>query len=909
MSRLLFFLTGYLLKAILSLRYHVETKNLKTLFDRGYHKKGGVLFLPNHVAQIDSLILNAFLIGHFRPRPIVVTHFYFLKGAHFLMRWIGAIPIPDFKTSANRWKIKEVERVLQKVKKGMEQRENFLIYPSGRLKTSGLESLGGNSLVHRLLLRAPEAKIVLVRITGLWGSSFSCAISDKTSDFWGGVLGGIKVLLKNGLFFTPRRKITVEFSLAPRDFPRGGSRKEVNRYLENWLNQYPSEEGGAPQEKEALKLVSFSRFFEDVPSVNSLKEVKKRKEAAKIPANIRDDLLAELAHLSGRSIKKIDENSDLVKDLGLDSLDHANIQVFLEKKHGFQTAPLGTIHTVGDLFQQVAKQEIEEHVEIEEQKKGAKWPKERGRFPAHYAEGETIQEVFLNSCDRMKSDVACGDRLFGFITYRQLKMRVLILARYISQTFPDPYLGVILPASLGAYVTILAILMAGKTPVLLNWTAGSRSLNFAHHLLKLEVALSSRRFLEGVESLDLGLFEDRITLLDDFRQNISLWDKLFGLFLSRKKSAKLIEYFHLKSVKPDHQTVILFTSGTENYPKAVPLSHRNLIANHKAALSVVDLNSSDVFLNFLPPFHAFGLSAAALLPLLSGIRVFFSPDPTNSKKIAEECDSLGITLVCATPSFFLNLFEVATPDQLRSVRMFVSGAEKAPKQLFDLVNRLEGDRRLIEGYGITECSPIVTLAQSGKASKGVGIPIPGVELRIIDKERGRALSPSETGEICIKGPNVFEGYLGENVSNPFVEIEGEQWYRSGDLGSIKEDGTLLLAGRISRFIKIAGEMVSLLAMEEEIAHAARKEGWIEEEDKEVALVLGVIEKELHRPLLVLFATFDISTKKVNEILRNAGFGSIVKIQRVERVEQIPMTGTGKVHFHRISERLKEMACT
>lgn len=908
MSRLLFFLTGFFLKALFSLRYRVEEKHLKTLFDRGYHKKGGVLFLPNHVAQIDSLILNALLIGHFRPRPVVVTHFYFLKGAHFLMRWIGAIPIPDFKASANRWKIKQVERVLEKVRKGMEQRENFLIYPSGRLKTSGIESLGGNSLVHRLLLRAPQTKIVLVRITGLWGSSFSRAISDKTPDFWSSVLGGIKVLLKNGLFFTPRRKVTVDFSLAPQDFPRDGSRKELNRYLENWLNQYASEEGGAPQKKEELKLVSFSCFFEDVPSVNSLKKVKEKKEAANIPANIRNDLLAELAHLSGRSIKEIDENSDLVKELGLDSLDHANIQVFLEKKHGFQMAPLGTIQTVGDLFHQVAKEEIEEHVEIEEPKKEDKWLKEQRRFAAHYAEGETIQEVFLNSCGRMKSNIACGDRLFGFITYHQLKMRVLILARYISKTFPDPHLGVILPSSLGAYVTILAILMAGKTPVLLNWTAGSRSLNFAHHLLKLEVALSFRRFLEGVESLDLGLFEDRITLLDDFRQNISLWDKFFGFFLSRKKSSKLIEYFRLKRIKSDQQAVILFTSGTENYPKAVPLSHRNLITNHKAALSVVDLNSSDVFLNFLPPFHAFGLSAAALLPLLSGIRVFFSPDPTNSTRIAKECDSLGITLVCATPSFFSNLFKVACPYQLRSVRMFVSGSEKAPKRLFDLVNRLEGDRRLIEGYGITECSPIVTLAQSGKASKGVGTPIPGVELRIIDKETGQRVSPLETGEICIKGPNVFEGYMGENVSSPFFEIEGERWYRSGDLGSIREDGTLLLAGRISRFIKIAGEMVSLLAMEEEIARAAQKEGSIKEKDKEVPLVLGVIEKELDRPLLVLFATFDISTQKVNEILRSSGFGSIVKIQRVERVEQIPMTGTGKVHFHRINEKLKKMAC-
>jgi len=833
----------------------------------------------------------------------VIEHFYYMKGAHLFMKWVNALPMPNFEMSANTWKIKEVEKAMQKVQKAIGKGDNFLVYPSGHLKADGREIVGGNSFVHRIMELCPNVQIVLVRTSGLWGSTFSRAITGQSPDFWKMLVHGLKVILKNGIFFTPRRKVSVEFSLPPADFPSKGSRLEVNRYLENWYNRY-RDDSGYITDREPLRLVSFSLFSKDVPTVKRPEKRKKRSEPVDVPDTIRKDVYGELSRLSGRMESDLKDDMELATDLGLDSLDYASIQAFLDERYDVDSIVPEKMRTVADLFELIVEGKVKGHSVDVANKEQYEWPKEKFRPSVRYSKGETLQEVFLNTCDRMKKAVACGDEISNFLTYRRFKTGVVVLARKFQQ-LPDPYIGVLLPSSVGALVVILAILMAGKVPVILNWTAGARSLNFADELLDLKTVFSSRRFLEQVDSLELGTLEDKVVVLEEFRKGITLKEKLKGAWLARKNARALKKYFHLNRVKKEEPAVILFTSGTETYPKAVPLSHRNLIENQKAALSVVKINSEDILLGILPPFHSFGFSVAGLLPLLAGLRVFFSPDPTDSHAMARDCYLRDITLLCCAPSFYRNLFRVATPRQLKTVRMFVTGAEKAPKELFESVAKLEGDRALIEGYGITECSPIVTLCRPGEPHKGVGKPLPGVELCVIHPETEEKLSGQEQGEICIKGPSVFEGYMGKNAPNPFIEIEGEKWYRSGDLGILDKEGDLLYSGRIKRFVKIGAEMVSLTALEEELSMRAREKGWIPKEEETPQLAIGVLEKESGKPLLVLFATFAASPQEVNSALRDSGFGRIVKIQRVKQIPEIPMTGTGKVHFRRINEMLEK----
>lgn len=892
-------LSAWLLRRILSLRYRIEVKGLEALGEL----REGILFLPNHPAEIDPLILSALLAPRFHPRPVVIEHFYYLSGAHFFMKWVRALPMPNFEMSANKWKIRQVEKSLETVQDCLKQGDNFLIYPSGHLKCDGKERVGGNSFVHRVLEMHPETHIVLVRTTGLWGSLFSRAVTGKSPDFWKALVQGAKILLKNGIFFAPRRQVTVEFSCALEDFPRAGSRMEQNRYLENWYNQYRDSQGHLT-DKEPLTRVSFSRFSEDLPVIHKQEKEETPRKKVEIPEAIRKDVLGELAKLSGMQASEIHEGMHLSMDLGLDSLDVAGIQAFLDQRYDVEAIVPEQMRTVADLFELIVEGKMKRQTVDEGSGKGAKWPEEAFRPAVHFPKGETIQEVFLNACNRMKKSIACGDDVSGILSYPKLKLAVMVLARKF-EALPDHYVGVLLPSSVGAYVIILAILMAGKVPVVCNWTAGARSLNFAHDLLGLQTVFSSRRFLERVDSLDLGALEDTIVLMEEFRQSLSFWDKLSGAFLARKNVRALIKRLGLKKVRPEEPAVILFTSGTETYPKAVPLSHRNLIANQKAALSVVKINRDDTLLGILPPFHSFGFSVTGLLPLLSGLKVFFSPDPTDSHMMARDCELRKITLLCCAPSFYRNLFRVATPRQLKSVRMFVSGAEKAPPELFESVKKLGEDRILIEGYGITECSPIVTLCRPECSPKGVGQPLPGISLCVIHPETGERLGEEDQGEVCIRGPNVFEGYMGKDVPNPFIEIEGEKWYRSGDLGRLDADGFLLFEGRIKRFVKIGGEMVSLGALEDELTHHAKKQGWIPENEETPQLAVGAVEKEVDKPVLVLFTTFPVSEKEINQALRDSGFGRIVKIQEVRQIPEIPMTGTGKVQFRRINEMINE----
>lgn len=904
MSRFIRVILSRCLKGLLSLRYQIEVKSMAALFSAEYLKKGGILFLPNHPAEVDPLILQALLMGTFRIRPLVIEHFYYLKGAHLFMKWVDALPLPNFEMATNTWKIRQVEKALEQVKKAVDQGDNFLIYPSGHLKTDGSEIVGGNSFVHRLLEICPNIKIVLVRTTGLWGSSFSRAATGRSPDFWKTLLHGCRVLLKNGFFFVPKRKVTVEFSLAPTDFPYKGSRIDVNQYLENWYNQYTNDTGYIT-DKEPLKLVSFSCFSRELLPIKERKKKEKQKSVTEVPNNIRMAVCKELARLSDLALEDIHDEMDLARDLGLDSLDYANIQIFLDEQYDIESIVPEKIRTVSDLFELIIKGEIENQSFGIIDPKTYWWPEEKFRPAVHYPKGENIQEVFLNTCYRMRKNFACGDEFTKFLTYHKLKLGVITLARKL-EVMPDQYLGVLLPSSVGTFLLILAILMAGKTPVILNWTTGARNLNFADRLLHLQTIFSSRRFLERADNVELGVLEDKVILMESFRKKLSFWDKVAGFCLSQKSQPSLMKRFQIKRFKPQDPAVILFTSGTETYPKAVPLSHQNLITNQKAALSVVKINRDDVLLGVLPPFHSFGFSVTGLLPLLSGLRVFFSPDPTDSHAMARDCYLRNITLLCCAPSFYRNLFRIATSQQLQSIRMFVTGAEKAPKQLFDSVKKLEGERVLIEGYGITECSPIVTLCRPGNPAKGVGQPLPGVELCVIHPETGKKLSDQEQGEICVKGPNVFQGYMGEQVPNPFIELEGKKWYRSGDLGSLDKDGSLIYGGRIKRFVKIGGEMISLAALEEELFHLAKERNWIPKDEDVPQLAIGVVEKEADKPLLVLFTTFEISPQEINMVLRSSGFGRIVKIQAVKQIPEIPMTGTGKVHFHCINEMLKEM---
>ena len=871
----------WLIRFLLWLRYQVEVVGLEKVLKSG---KKGILFLPNHPALIDPLIVYVHLWDQFKPRPLALEEYY--NRFTWILDLARVVPIPSMDT-ANKWKGLQIEKAKKKIAKNLEQGDNFLIYPSGRIKTSPEEKIGGASIVHDLLQIRPENEVVLIRTTGLWGSSFSYLPSKSSPKLEAMLWEGAKNLLKNGLFFTPRRKVKMELEFAPADFPRQGDKMQMNKWLENWYNK------NGPEKETFVSFLFWKKKFPEIKQ-----EVKKEKLSPVTTSEEKQkEILSYLAKATGRPESELRPNLHLSNDLGFDSLDVGGLNVFLEERFDVPSISLGQLQTIGDLF--AAAEGKKEEVQIPLEKK-SRWPEEEGRPNPEMPDGETIQEVFFASCDRMNGAIACGDRLTGVVSYKKLKLAALVLSLKIRE-MPGDKIGILLPSSVGAYITILATLLAGKTPVMLNWTTGFRNLEYAVDLCGIKVVLSSYRFLSQADTVDLGEKVDRmLVLLEKLRKSISLPTKLKGLFLSFKPAKALVKKLKIHA-KAEDPAVIIFTSGTETLPKGVPLSHRNLLSNQAGALERVNFKPTDVFYSVLPPFHSFGFSVTGILPLLAGIKTCYAPDPTKSRSMAKDIEEWGATIFCCAPSFIKAMVHVSKEGQLKSLRLVVSGAEKAPQDLFD--NLQAKGIVPMEGYGISECSPVVTADIEGQPHKGVGKPITGVELCIIDPDTAALLEDGKEGEVCIAGPNVFNGYLGEK-KDPFITLKGKRWYRSGDRGRIDPDGTLILTGRLKLFVKIGGEMVSLGGLEEDLLKICIEKGWLKAKP-EVQLATAVKDREGEKPLIVLFSLVDLNRDELNRALKELGHGSIVKVSEVRKVDAIPVTATGKVQYRSLEDLLKE----
>lgn len=887
MSTFFWMILSYIARALLSLRYRLEIKEAD--FSR-LNRREGILFMPNHPAHMDPLILFLLLWPKFRMRPLVVEYIFNLPLLQPFNKLVKAIPVPNFETGVNELKVKRAEKSIREIAEGLKRGENFILYPAGRLKSTGKELLGGASAAHEILKECPKANVVLIRTTGLWGSSFSRALLGRSPELPKTLLHGGKILLKNGIFFALRRKVQIEMESNPEDMPRNGvSRIDLNRYLENWYNRYP-DDCGKFRDTEPLALISYSRRRNEFPEVF---KSKKRKNGGS-GGSVSDETKRKIYN----EIKRILDNPSLVItpemspsfDLGMDSLNAAEFISYLTKNFDVGELYPEDLETVGAIL------------EIAEGGKGARtthrlpvdftWPEETLRPLPMVASGSTVAEVFLNSCRRMDGYVACGDDLLGVLSYRTVKKKALVLAQYFKR-WEEPRIGVMLPASAGAYIVILALQLAGKTPVMLNWTLGSRYLEEMMQLSGSKRIVSSWKFLDRLAGVQFGSCLDRFVLLEEIRKELTLGMKLRGVLLSKSSTSCALKAMKIHNIDENSPCVILFTSGTEAAPKGVPLSHKNLVVNQRAAMQCMDIDEKDVVYGILPPFHSFGFSVAGLFPLLAGIKLAFYPDPTDSFALAEGVQRWKVTLFCGAPSFLKGLFYAAKPEQLQGVRLFISGAEKAPGELFERVKQLNTGAKLIEGYGITECAPILTINDPRVPPKGAGRPLPGIEMVTIHPETLELLPQGGDGEICVRGPNVFAGYLG-NPRTPFITIDGLQWYRTGDLGHLDPDGRLILSGRLKRFTKLGGEMISLGAVEEVMAKSLLESGKISPDIPSIAIIAD--EREEGKPRLILFTTLPIEKEEANAILQKGGFSNLIKISAVKQVDEIPIMGAGKTDY-------------
>jgi long-chain-fatty-acid--[acyl-carrier-protein] ligase len=869
-----------ILKGLLGLRYRITVTGIENI-----SKTNGVLILPNHPAEVDPVIITTILWDLLHPRPVVIEGMYRLPFLHSILKRIRAIPMADMEFDSGPYKRRRIERSLAQIVKSLEYGNNVLFYPSGRLSVSGPERIGGASGVHSILGGYPNAQIAVVKIRGLCGSIFSKATTGGTTpDVGKTCLKGLRVLAQNLFLFTPRRPVTIEISFNPPQFPRDGDPMAINRYLEGFYNS---------PEPEAPTLVSHSFLMRSVPALPERKLLNDSLET--VPEDIREKVLSRVAQLAQVPVDTLNPETRLGDDLGIDSLSTAELLIWLDREFEVHDVELSELLTIGSLMRAAVGQLSATHAKTQvTAPESWSWGNDSRPDP-ELQSAATIAEAFLIACSRYGRHAALADPRSGAITWNTAKLKVVTLARYIAQ-LPESHVGVLLPASVTGSLVTMAAILAGKIPVFLNWTAGKRSLLHACDTTQLKAIFTAESFLDVVPT-DLEFLEERFVLLEQVAGALTFKDKLTGKLLSRRPSDEILKALGQSARDPDSPAVVLFTSGSEALPKGVPLTHRNIMTNIQGVLEAFSISRADTLLGFLPPFHSFGLTICTLLPLITGLKVAYHSNPNESRKIAKAISTWNATIAAGTPTFLRSILKAGTADQFASLRALISGAERAPEDLFTLAMSINPRMQILEGYGITECSPVVSVGRPEEPRIGVGRPLTGVELAIVHPESLKAIPDGQQGLILIKGPSVFHGYL-DPVLNPFIEYCHERWYNSGDLGMLN-NGSLIITGRLKRFIKIAGEMVSLGAVEE----ALQKRVPSPDGAPSVAVLAQGTEGD-GRPKLVAFAAGTLSVETANATLKDAGFPPLVHISETRQIQNLPVLGSGKTDYQALKGALQ-----
>lgn len=474
------------------------------------------------------------------------------------------------------------------------------------------------------------------------------------------------------------------------------------------------------------------------------------------------------------------------------------------------------------------------------------------------------------------------------ITYSRALIASLILSEKLRKYDPG-FIGIMVPTSAGSILSILASLMSGRMPVMINYSTGAaQNCEYAQKKCAFKTIITSKALLEKIQCPVVP----GMVFLEDIMASIGIVDKL-NAALRSKLPASLLK----KTVAQGHEEdnlVILFTSGSEKDPKAVQLTHKNITANLKSLEQVYEFSAADIMLGNLPLFHVFGQTAHQWLPIWCGMTVVTYANPLDFKAICDIVREEKVTIMAGTPSFFWGYVNKSNPGDFESCRIMLAGADKCPDALRKAFLEKHG-KVLLEAYGCTETSPGLTVNTPAHNRPGsVGKPLPGVRVRIENYETGEECKVREIGKILVKGDNVMKGYFDDFESTSLAFRHG--WYDTGDMGWMDEDGYLWHVGRLKRFVKIGGEMVSLIKVED-VLEKIIPEGTkccvveIPDQTKGARIVAAVTQPLDEKKVL----------KKMSEQLPNIALPKNFVV-----IPDLPQMGSGKINFRAVTEMVRDM---
>src|SRR5215211_2505069 len=508
-----------------------------------------------------------------------------------------------------------------------------------------------------------------------------------------------------------------------------------------------------------------------------------------------------------------------------------------------------------------------------------------------------LANVCIRGLKRKRFDVAVIDGTdHSTLSRGKLLGVALALARHLRRHCPERRIGVVLPPGKGGVVANVAIVLAGRIPVNLNFTSGRAAVESAQRQAGLRTIISARAVAKRLEDFPwtpqvINLDE----LLPAMKPGIIAW-WILGLITPAALLSRLLQ---LPRTGDREEALLLFTSGSSGAPKGVALSHRNILGNVSQFAVLLDSRADEILLASLPFFHSFGCTVTLWFPIIEGVRIVTYPSPLDAAKNAALVQRYQATVMFATPTFLRAYLRKAEPEQLRSLRLVITGAEKLPRDIATAFEARFG-KPVHEGYGLTETSPVISVnlpdpvppvagvsVQPSSRPGSTGKMAPGIAAEIRDPETNRKLSLHESGMLWLRGPNVFDGYLDDPARS--AEVLRDGWFKTGDLGRFDEDGFLFIEGRLSRFAKIGGEMVPHETVEQKVLAALK----LEAQAERIIAVMSMPD-EAKGEALVLLTSIDIDPQLLRSALHEANVPNLWVPRVIRRVEAIPVLASGKL---------------
>ena len=505
----------------------------------------------------------------------------------------------------------------------------------------------------------------------------------------------------------------------------------------------------------------------------------------------------------------------------------------------------------------------------------------------------TLPAALAEAARHQPGKVVLEDATFTPLSYRRIGAATQLLAgqwRQRLRATPEGRVGVLLPNVNALPLVVFSLWRVGRVPTLLNYSSGLKAMLAGAELAGLRQVITARAFLERVRIDPLALTEAGLELLyvEEVRAAISGGARVAAVLAEVVRPGRRLER---APVRADDTAVVLFTSGSEGQPKGVELTHRNLLANVRQATAMFDLQDDDRFFNALPLFHSFGLMAGTLFPLIRGCYTFLYPSPLHYRVVPTLVYERNCTVLLGTNTFLHGYARKAHPYDFRSLRYLVAGAEKVTTATFDTWARKFGVC-ILEGYGATECSPVVALNHRVDHQLGAaGRFVPGLDYRLEPVE-----GVTTGGRLFVRGPNVMKGYLNAEANARFCAHDG--WYDTGDIARVDDEGFVHLLGRLKRFAKVSGEMVSLTAIEEALEGAFPAWG-----PRSQIVVLAVPDADKGEKLIACTNDARVTLGDVRAAVRARGLSNLCAPRELRCLATLPKLGTGKTDYRALAALL------